>query len=281
MKGWLIYDEAGAARNEWFIGECLRYAKEYGLDLRLQIACGEACPDEELPDFALVRTIAPTLSERLEKGGVRVFNNAEVSAVANDKWYTHQRALTLDLPVMETLLSSACQESSPFGYPVVVKKRDGHGGSEVYKADTEWEYRALWQGRNPADYVTQAICSELGMDMRVYLLGGEILGAVLRTSETDFRSNFSLGGKVECVPVPHEIQKMVQKLHKNLQTDFVGMDFIRHGGEWVLNEIEDVVGSRMLYKSAGLDVARAYIMHVAKAMAKTTEKTPERGQENG
>ena len=54
-----------------------------------------------------------------------------------------------------------------------------------------------------------------------------------------------------------------------------------NGGEWVLNEIEDVVGSRMLYKSAGLDVARAYMMHVAKAMAKTTEKTPERGQENG
>ena len=280
MKGWLIYDEIGAARNEWFIGECLRYAKEYGLDLRLQVVQGD-CPDEELPDFALVRTIAPTLSERLEKAGVRVFNRAEVSAVANDKWYTHQRALVLDLPVMATLISSVCEDGSPFGYPVVVKKRDGHGGSEVYKADTAEQYRALWQGRKPADYVTQAICSELGKDMRVYLLGGKILGAVLRTSETDFRSNFSLGGRVECVPVPHEIEEMVQKLHKNLQTDFVGMDFIRHGGEWVLNEIEDVVGSRMLYKSAGLDVAKAYIEYVAKTIANTVEKTPERGQKNG
>ena len=280
MKGWLIYDEIGAARNEWFIGECLRYAKEYGLDLRLQVVQGD-CPDEELPDFALVRTIAPTLSERLEKGGVRVFNRAEVSAVANDKWYTHQRALVLDLPVMATLISSVCEDGSPFGYPVVVKKRDGHGGSEVYKADTAEQYRALWQGRKPADYVTQAICSELGKDMRVYLLGGKILGAVLRTSETDFRSNFSLGGRVECVPVPHEIEEMVQKLHKNLQTDFVGMDFIRHGGEWVLNEIEDVVGSRMLYKSAGLDVAKAYIEYVAKTIANTVEKTPEWGQKNG
>ncbi len=277
MKGWLIYDEEGAVRNEWFIAECLRYARGCGLDLRLQVVRGGACPDGELPDFALVRTIAPALSERLEKRGVRVFNNAEVSAVANDKWCTHQRALALDLPVMSTLISSVCKDGSPFGYPVVVKRRDGHGGSEVYKADTEKAYRALWQGRKPADYVTQAICSELGKDMRVYLLGGEILGAVFRTSDTDFRSNFSLGGKVECVPVPHEIEKMVQIFHKSLQTDFVGIDFIRHRGEWVLNEVEDVVGSRMLYKTAGLDVAKAYIEHVAKTM----EKTPERGQENG
>lgn len=271
-RGWLIYDEEGAARNAWFIEECLRYAQEYGLDLRLKIAVNGRVDESDLPDFALVRTIAPTMSAWLETQDIRVINSAEVSAVANDKWLTHQRALSLDVPVMATNVSSACETGSPFGYPVVVKLRDGHGGKDVYKLDGEREYRAFWTAHRSENFITQAMCSDVGKDMRVYVLGGEVLGAVLRTSATDFRSNFSLGGEVQSVPVPVQIAKMVKKLQETMRLDFVGIDFISHRGEWVLNEMEDVVGSRMLYKTTGLDVAKAYIEYVKNTIEKTACK---------
>ncbi len=271
-RGWLIYDEEGAARNAWFIEECLRYAQEYGLDLRLKIAVNRRVDEGDLPDFALVRTIAPTMSAWLEERDVRVVNSAEVSAVANDKWITYQRALALDLPVMTTMVSSACETGSPMGYPVVVKLRDGHGGKDVYKLDNEQEYRAFWTAHRPEDFITQAMCSDVGKDMRVYVLGGEVLGAVLRTSATDFRSNFSLGGEVQSVPVPAQIEKILKKLQEKMRLDFAGIDFISHCGEWVLNEMEDVVGSRMLYKTTGLDVAKAYIEHVKNTIEKTACK---------
>jgi len=56
---------------------------------------------------------------------------------------------------------------------------------------------------------------------------------------------------------------MVQILHANLHFDFVGVDFIRDGGAWILNEIEDSVGCRMLYKTSKIDVAKEYLRYVA------------------
>ncbi len=264
--GWLIYDSKGVGRNRWFIDECLRLAAEAGLLLGLKIYDGT--PFESFPDFALVRTISPALSADLQGAGTRLFNSCAVSCLANDKWQTYLSAVRMGMAVLPTQLSACCKDASPFGYPVVVKSRDGHGGAEVYKIDSQTEYQAFFKANVPEQYITQAFCSEPGKDLRVYVLGGRILAGVLRTSKVDFRSNFSLGGTVECIPVPHEIQKMVEFLQEKYAFDFVGIDFIRHDGQWVLNEIEDVVGSRMLYQATSLDVAKLYIEYVADAVKK-------------
>jgi RimK family alpha-L-glutamate ligase len=263
MNGWLIYDEAGAKRNEWFIGECIRAAADEGLHLTLKLA-GEISFEEELPNFALVRTIAPILSVSLESAGVRVYNHAIVSTVANNKWLTYRLGNALGLPVLPTQQLSAAKEDAPFGYPAVVKSVDGHGGAEVYRFFSKEEYAAFSSANACERFIVQPCSDEVGKDLRAYVLDGKILACVLRTSDSDFRSNFSLGGNVQLVPAPAEIQKMVQILHANLRLDFVGVDFIRDGGAWVLNEIEDSVGCRMLYKTSGIDVAKEYLRHVAK-----------------
>ena len=264
-RGWLIYDAVGEKRNAWFIAECLRHAEVAGLQLSLQIADGNTLP-LPYPDFALVRTISPALSKDLEGAGTRLFNSASVSRIANDKWETYRFAKEMGLTVLPTALSLGAEEASPFGYPVVVKSRAGHGGSEVFLLSSKEEYREFFKNHPAKDYITQAVCSETGKDMRVYVLGGKILAGVLRVSTADFRSNFSLGGSVERVPVPIEIQKTVEFLCLKEPFDFVGIDFIRHQGEWVLNEIEDVVGCRMLYKTSDLDVAKLYIEYVAERL---------------
>lgn len=261
-KGWLIYDEAGAKRNEWFIAECLRKAEEQGLQVSLYLYDG-SLPVAPYPDFALVRTIAPRLSAHLAGAGTRIFNNFAVAAVANDKWLTYQAASGLGLPTMPTAYAAEVCKTSPYGYPVVAKSRAGHGGAEVFKIEDEKGYRAFFKTHSVEEYIVQKLCSEPGIDMRVYVLGGEILAAVLRQSETDFRSNFSLGGTVRLVDPPAEICEMVAALQTKFAFDFVGVDFIRDEGKWILNEIEDVVGSRMLYKTANIDVADLYLQHVA------------------
>ena len=73
-KGWLIYDEAGAKRNEWFIAECFRKAEEQGLQLSLYLYDG-SLPAAPYPDFALVRTIAPRLSAHLAGAGTSLRQN--------------------------------------------------------------------------------------------------------------------------------------------------------------------------------------------------------------
>ncbi|MBR4483682.1 MAG: hypothetical protein IKO97_00630, partial [Erysipelotrichaceae bacterium] len=85
----------------------------------------------------------------------------------------------------------------------------------------------------------------------------------MRSSDSDFRANFKLGGNAEIVDVPADVERMVKTIVPELMPDFVGIDFIFSDGKPYLNEIEDVVGTRMLYKLTDLDPAKMYIEYIA------------------
>ena len=71
MKGLLIYDAAGKARNEWFIERLIEAAEKRGHGLELVIYSDESnIPPLKDYDFAIVRAIAPNLNEMLETAGI-------------------------------------------------------------------------------------------------------------------------------------------------------------------------------------------------------------------
>ena len=265
MTGWLVYSPEGYALNRWFAGRLAACAEEEGAALRLlTVPDGEGLPTEPLPDFVVMRTIRPDLSASLEARGVRVFNNAVTARVANDKWETFRLARWLGLPTLDTERFT-WPERPATGFPCVVKSLDGHGGTEVALVRDADGLAAMASRTGKRDFIAQPLCDEPGMDVRVYVLGGEPVAAVRRTSRTDFRSNFKLGGAVAAVE-PDGFQRMAVKLlHGRLGFDFAGVDFIRHGGRWMLNEIEDVVGTRMLYATTSFDAARHFMRHIVRA----------------
>ncbi len=262
MNGILIYDEFGARRNAWFIDRMTTCARKNGISLLLQKTPLPPSALSPLPDFAVMRTIEPDLGKRLEALGVRVFNNAETERVANDKWETYLLARKLSLPVMETMRA---EEPLP-PFPFVMKSTDGHGGSEVFLIRSGGDLTAARQALYKKRYIVQTFCDHPGVDMRLYMLGGKILAGVLRESESDFRSNYSLGGHVRQAEPSARQLSIAEAVTGALGADFVGVDFLLHDGEWVLNEIEDVVGTRMLYKCAPIDAAERYMDYIAKRL---------------
>lgn len=98
--------------------------------------------------------------------------------------------------------------------------------------------------------------------MRVYVMGGKIIASVLRYNPDSFKSNFSLGGKARLASPDASQVEAVEKIAARLKSDYIGVDFIFNDGRWVLNEIEDVVGSRMLYEVTEIDVAAAYCSYI-------------------
>ena len=114
----------------------------------------------------------------------------------------------------------------------------------------------------------QEPASDLGKDLRVYVLGSEILIAMLRRSETGFRSNFCLGGTVErCDPIPPEVTRQVRRITDRFGFGLAGIDFIFNHGRPVFNEIEDAVGTRMLYAYTDIDAAAVYADFVLKRVS--------------
>ena len=99
-------------------------------------------------------------------------------------------------------------------------------------------------------------------DLRVWLLGGEIYAACLRTSATDFRSNYCLGGSAAVYPLSPAERAQVSDIAAFVQADYYAIDFVRHQGRWVFNELEDTVGARMLYDLTSLDPLADYCRYI-------------------
>lgn len=257
MNGWLVYSRENAERNQTFISFWMQAARQRNVRLEL-IMTDQPIPDT-VPDFAVVRVMDPALSYRLESRGIPVFNPACVSACCNDKWNTYRLAETLGVPFPRTeyIPEPAAMQSHP--YPYVIKSCFGHGGTQVFLVKNRMEEQAACNALRGVPSVLQECVSDLGRDLRVYVLGGQVIASMLRVSKIDFRSNFCLGGSA----VPHELTKkekeIVHAFTAALPIGLVGIDMIYHEGAALFNEIEDVVGCRMLYSMTNIQPVEMYL----------------------
>ena len=239
MSGLLIYSRFEAERNA-FSGA--KY-KEY-LDVSLML-------EEEIDfsahvDFVINRTNNYRIAEAFEKRGIRVFNPSRLTRLANDKQkcYEFMRDNGVDiLPI---------DYKTP---PLVMKPIDGKGGKDV----------VFIKDGNPPEkegYIYQKPATDLGKDLRVWLLGGKIIAAVLRESKTDFRANFCLGGNATPYTLSAEEIALIDKISALLEYDYIGIDFLFNEGKIIFNEIEDAVGARMLYNLTNIDIIEKYCEYI-------------------
>ena len=117
-------------------------------------------------------------------------------------------------------------------------------------------------------FLCQEFASEPGKDVRVYVVGNRIVKAMLRTNENDFKSNYSLGGKVAEYELNPEEEALVNKVIGGLNIGLAGIDFVFHQGMLYFNEIEDVVGARMLYANTDIDIVAEYVSYLVKNSVK-------------
>lgn len=270
MLAWLIYDVAGAEKNTDYIQMHHRLAEEFGIQLRLVLdtevqellAQGQGA----YPGFCFMRTRLPQLSRQLERRGIRVFNSAFVSEICNDKGKTIQyiQAHT-NVPVIPTKCyerESLSQKFLEQNQNSVIKAVDGHGGEQVFL--TSESYGLIEKKLGTSDFILQPFISGEGKDIRVYVIGNEIIGAVERTASVGFKSNFSLGGEIRPYEVGGELGQYVQSICRIFSFGMVGIDFlVNESGHILLNEIEDVVGARMFYQCyPQIDILREYFTYV-------------------
>ncbi|HOO28156.1 MAG TPA: hypothetical protein PLU43_06795, partial [Lachnospiraceae bacterium] len=117
----------------------------------------------------------------------------------------------------------------------------------------------------------QRCADVIGKDLRIYVLGNKMLAAMMRISSgSDFRANFSLGGHAIPHTLTNEETALAKKIITALPADFVGIDFLYHKDHPVLSEIEDVVGTRMLYQHTNIHAVREYLNYILLSMQNTT-----------
>lgn len=265
MKGLLIYQKEDLQRNTWFAQRLCAEANTYGIEL-LAVTVGQLLPSMQ-PNFVINRSRNAAISQTYVAQGIRCFNHSSVTQITNDKWLTHCFLQQHGIPVAETTLHTPT-DTPPSAYPIVVKPCDGHGGAGVHLVQNKESYSTV-AAQMPSRFLVQQPMV-YGWDLRVYVLGGKLYAAMLRTSQTDFRSNFSLGGNAHPSSPDASLRSLVEQVAAALPLDFVGVDLLRHpNGGYVIGEIEDAVGCRMLYQHTHLDPAADYMAYIAEQVAIT------------
>lgn len=280
LRGWLIYNKKDKQRNQayidWFIKEAKKQEVKLILILREHLQIGITKGRHsisyrhqaiDLPDFAVVRTVEPLLNMHLELLGLKVFNSYEVSNLCNHKMNTYYAMQKLNIPIMDTLMIKREQltEKPPRNFPFVIKESTGRGGSQVHFIQSIDEWIEVLPKFTTEDLVIQSTDVQHGKDLRVFVLDKEIIQAVLRENKGEFRANYSLGGTAHPYDLSKKEEKLIGKIIHAYDFDLVGIDFlIGHDGQLILNEIEDVVGSRILSLVSDINLLEKYVIHIKK-----------------
>ena len=249
LSGLIVYSPLDKEKNIWFINRCIENFANKGVFLIYKDEDDVlSFLDYNQVDFVIYRSRNFKLVEQLESRGVRCFNNALTNKTANNKYFTYQFLKEYHIACIPSFLS--IEEVD--GLPTIMKSVDGHGGEEVFLLRAK-EDISLYQKPNKT-YIYQPYLENEG-DLRLYVLNKKVVGAVLRHNKTDFRSNFSLGGEVEAYQPEEQLVETAEKIAALLNADYIGVDFLKVNNQWLVNEIEDPVGARTLYKTLKIDAS--------------------------
>ena len=240
MKGYVYYARADANRNALFIEDLQKEAKKIGI--QLQLIVDEEIPEEDA-DFILFRGRDYKLAKKFESAGWIVMNRSEVNRIANHKLRTYELAVLLGVPAVPTKVIRSVEDIQT--YPTIIKTVDGHGGNEVFLVTKVDEAEEIFKKYENRELIVQPYIESGASDVRVFVIGKEVVGAVKRTGTDNFKSNYTLGGTVEKFLLSPAQEKDALKIATALKSDYIGIDFLLlPDGSWMLNEIEDPVGAR-------------------------------------
>ncbi len=281
MRGLIVYNYDDYVKNAWFANKIQSIGQSHGMHMELLFAhtlhlCiengkftiysnGKAVEGFQ---FVINRTRNAAIARHFEALGCRVFNSSKVTDICNNKASTHQYVNRAGVHSINTCICNKKTfdaENIPFAFPLIVKSASGHGGKEVYKVENVHSLQKIVPTLPEESFVLQEFSHNCGVDIRVYIIDGEIIAAVKRCSLKDFKSNISLGGEAEKYILSESETYIITAVCQCMKFDFVGIDFILgHNNEFLFNEIEDVVGCRALYELYSFDILEIFINNIQK-----------------
>jgi RimK family alpha-L-glutamate ligase len=215
----------------------------------------------------------------IEERGVPVMNSPRAIERSVDKFYTDALLREAGLATPEAVV---CEGAEPAmaavrtmlgrrsldegGGDVIIKPifgSMGHGIVRVSDPDVAFRvFQSLEQVR-AVFYVQRAVDSG-GRDVRVFVVGGKIVGAIeRRASHGDWRTNVSRGGSARPLELPAAWASLALRAAAAIGADYAGVDLLPalDGTVFVL-EVNGIPGWRGLQRATGVDVAGAIVEHM-------------------
>lgn len=296
IYGWLIYN--GGLKSPKYMELNTLYvqaAKKLGITLELipnnEIYCLiqhnqtiiKTHKATQKPDFVLFLDKDIRLARHLEKLGYRLFNSRAVIENCDDKMLTFQVLADAGITMPKTLFAplvfkgTGTEEvelhfikkiEAELGYPLVIKEAFGSFGAQVYLIHNREELVAKQKELQDVPHLYQEfIASSKGRDIRLYVVGDQVVASMYRFSETDFRANVSNGASMKPYTPNEAFCQMAIQATKKLGADFTGVDLLfGPEGEPILCEVNSNAHIKNIYDCTGIDVAEFIFKHILKVL---------------
>jgi gamma-F420-2:alpha-L-glutamate ligase len=209
------------------------------------------------PDFVIMRDYNYTISIQLENLGIRVVNSTLSMFNSRNKAVTAQLLAKNKVTTPKYLFSKEKNYEFINNYfgkkKFVMKENEGSQGKGVYLIENEEDYNNVYKTSQEYFY-QEYIEFSYGRDIRAYVLGDRILGCVKRISDTSFKSNYSLGGRVEKYEMSDTIKKLSLKAAKAIGLDFCGVDLLFTKNSFTVCEVNGNAGFRTITQVSDIDI---------------------------
>jgi len=232
---------------------------------------------DSLPSFVVFLDKDILLAKFLKNHGIPVFNDPNVIETCDNKANQYLELSKHGIPMPQTIIAPKVYPSftiadsgyyekvlAKLGLPMIIKEGHGSFGMRVYLIETEEAFYAKTDELRGVDYVFQQfIESSRGRDIRVNIVGGEIVAAMYRHSETDFRANITNGGVAEVIELTEAQKELAKRAAKAVGAEFAGVDLLfGEDEEPLVCEVNAAAHIRNIYNVTGINVADAMIAYI-------------------
>ena len=274
MRGWLIVNSFMNTDKFISLYEMLSNAfKKHNVELDIKkasdISLEVGANIINKPDFAIFWDKDIYLAERLEKSGVRLFNNKRAVLLCDNKILMYQALKENDIKIPRTFIAPKTFEGLNYhdrsflkevideiGFPMVIKEAYGSFGEQVYLANDEASLNKIIDSIGYKDFLLQEyIASSKGKDVRINVVGDKAIVSMLRENDNDFRSNISSGGHGSIYEPSKEFVDLALKATKALGLDFAGVDVMFDKDGPILCEVNSNPQFASTLKATGVNLA--------------------------
>ncbi|MFC4558958.1 RimK family alpha-L-glutamate ligase [Virgibacillus kekensis] len=238
-------------------------------------------PNNLLPDFVVFTDKDIYLARQLELLGVRVYNSARTIETSDDKIATYQAMAAQGLPVPRTVVAPKVfvrtdtfkptdfdQAADTLGFPMVIKEAFGSFGEQVYLVHSSDELHTKVHALQGRPFMLQEfVSSSSGRDIRLQVVGDNVVAAMARFAADDFRANVTAGGTMENYHPTTEEKSTAIAAAKAIGADFAGVDLLFGPDDTtIICEINSNAHIRNLYDCTGINAADFIISHILKTL---------------
>ncbi|KAB8140123.1 lysine biosynthesis protein LysX [Chloroflexia bacterium SDU3-3] len=214
----------------------------------------------------------------LNDAGVPTVNTYQVADTCGDKFKTTQALIKAGVPSPQTRLAftpeAALAALEDLGYPAVLKPCIGSWGRLIAKVNDPQSAEALLEHKqilgsyhHSVFYIQEYIQKREDRDIRAFVVGGECIGAIYRTSQ-HWITNTARGGKATNCPVTPELAEICVNAASAVGGGVVAIDVLEDTeGRLLVNEVNYTMEFRNSIETTGVNIP-AHIVEYTLAAAR-------------